>query len=354
VYYDGKAYVAITDGIVNQNPATKSSSWSTVNSEDFTSNVTPTGFTDMGGNAYSASGGALHTTSATVGDTYAQWSGSAASADTDRFVAKFTTDGSWTYLVAAIMMTAWNAYLGVAVHSTRDATNRRKLRLLIDNAAIAEFSTPGGAEFPDNSTFWLRITRSGNNITGEYFTTDPALGGVAVYTVGPFTLTGSNATNYGAGVVNKKPGVEIKNGSHLAKIDELKLERAGNTDAWDVIAETGPRGLSTWREAHSFAITSPIVKVYPGFFVSLATGQFAKIKKIRAQTDAGTATISVRKNGSAMSGLTGIAVSSTAGSTSPTENVVHLLSEDDLIDLDVTATSGATRLTITIFVEMVL
>jgi hypothetical protein len=103
----------------------------------------------------------------------------------------------------------------------------------------------------------------------------------------------------------------------------------------------------TWREVHSFAIDTPAVKIYPGFAVALATGQSASIKKVRAVTDAGTATVSVRKNGSNTTNFASISVSSTAATTTGTE----ALAEDNLIDLNVTAMSGAGRLTVTVVLE---
>jgi hypothetical protein len=110
------------------------------------------------------------------------------------------------------------------------------------------------------------------------------------------------------------------------------------------------------RQGHTWAIAGE-VRVASGdtdflmpFFVSLANGQTAKIVSCRYKINSGTsATVNVQRNGSNVSGLTGLNVSTTANTTTPTSID---LSENDQLSLVITSVNGTPKnLSFTIFIE---
>lgn len=116
---------------------------------------------------------------------------------------------------------------------------------------------------------------------------------------------------------------------------------------------TAPEWATTvTRLPHGFAVNGTIsaTESIPGFFISLPTGQTAELVAVRYKTVSGTATISVRKNGTGATGFTSLSVTSTAATTDPT-NVA--LASDDYLDVDITAVSSAVDLAVTVFVEYV-
>jgi len=112
----------------------------------------------------------------------------------------------------------------------------------------------------------------------------------------------------------------------------------------------------TYRIGHTYGVISKI-KVPNGqkdfiipFFVSLASGQTAKLVKARHKINAGTSvTCKLQKNGSDITGFTGISVTTTADDTDPTDVT---LANDDKIALVVTGTAGTPQnMSFTIFIE---
>ena len=110
------------------------------------------------------------------------------------------------------------------------------------------------------------------------------------------------------------------------------------------------------RIGHTWAISGEI-KVASGdtdflipFFVSLASGQTAKIVKARHVINSGTsATVKVQKNGADVTGFTGIVVGTTAGNTDPADVTI---ADDDKLALVVTAVNGTPKnMTFTLFLE---
>ncbi len=123
------------------------------------------------------------------------------------------------------------------------------------------------------------------------------------------------------------------------------------------VGPTGPAGPSAViRRGHTWAVSGEI-KVASGqtdfllpFFVSLAAGQTAKIVKARYVINGGTnCNVKVQKNGSDVTGFTGIVVTTTAAETDPADVAVV---DNDKLALVVNSVSGApTNLTFTLFIE---
>ncbi len=112
----------------------------------------------------------------------------------------------------------------------------------------------------------------------------------------------------------------------------------------------------TYRIGHTYGVISKI-KVPNGdkdfiipFFVSLASGQTAKLVKVRHKINAGTSvTCKLQKNGSDITGFTGISVTTTAADTDPADVT---LANNDKLALVVTGTSGNPQnMSFTIFIE---
>lgn len=111
----------------------------------------------------------------------------------------------------------------------------------------------------------------------------------------------------------------------------------------------------TVRTTHTFSIQGEIkvpsgdTDFIPPFFVSLATGQTGNIVKARYKINSGTsATCKITKNGSDLSGYTGISVGTTAAETTGAQAIA----DNDLIGLVVTAVSAVpTNLSFTIVME---
>ena len=114
--------------------------------------------------------------------------------------------------------------------------------------------------------------------------------------------------------------------------------------------------LKPYRIGHTYTISGEI-KVPVGdtdfinpFFVSVATGQTAKVVKVRYVINAGTSvTCKIQKNGADLTGFTSIAVTTTIGETDPSDQT---LADNDKLALVVTAVSGTPKnLAFTIFIE---
>ena len=122
---------------------------------------------------------------------------------------------------------------------------------------------------------------------------------------------------------------------------------------WAATAEAD----KVYRIGHTYAISGEI-KVPSGqtdfiipFFVSFATGQTAKLVKARHIINDGTSvTCKLQKNGSDVTGFTSISVTTTVGSTDPTDVT---LADDDKLALVVTAVSGTPKnMSFTLFLEL--
>lgn len=120
--------------------------------------------------------------------------------------------------------------------------------------------------------------------------------------------------------------------------------------------ESGGGGDKVYRIGHTYGIISKI-KVPNGqkdfvipFFVSLSSGQTAKLVKARHIINDGTSvTCKLQKNDSDITGFTSISVTTTAADTDPTDVT---LADNDKIALVVTAISGNPQnMSFTIFIE---
>ena len=106
----------------------------------------------------------------------------------------------------------------------------------------------------------------------------------------------------------------------------------------------------TIRIGHGFAVKGTAANgEIPGFFVSLPTGQTAKIVAAEHATESGTVTAQVRKNGTALTDLTALAVTSTPTLTDEDPDVS--LANRDYIDINLSSASTPADLRITVFVE---
>ncbi len=130
----------------------------------------------------------------------------------------------------------------------------------------------------------------------------------------------------------------------------------GDRLEWDGTNWVPASTAKTVRSGHTWAISGE-VKVAAGqtdfllpFFVSLAAGQSAKIVKARYVINGGTnCNVKVQKNGSDVTGFTGIVVTTTAAETDPADVA---LADNDKLALVVNSVSGTpTNLSFTLFIE---
>lgn len=96
---------------------------------------------------------------------------------------------------------------------------------------------------------------------------------------------------------------------------------------------------------HTYLIHGPIaipsgdLAFIPPFYVPIGTGQSCKLVRCRYKINAGTSvTAKLQKNGSDITGFTGISITTTTAETDPTDVT---LANNDLLALVVTAVSDA-------------
>lgn len=110
-------------------------------------------------------------------------------------------------------------------------------------------------------------------------------------------------------------------------------------------------------QEHTFVVTGTVAvpsgatNYLPPFFAAVREGTSLKLVGCRYKIHSGTsATVKVQINGSDATGFTGLVVTTTAASTTPT---AITLAHEDLVALVVTAVSGApTHLSFTLFFEL--
>ena len=174
----------------------------------------------------------------------------------------------------------------------------------------------------------------------------------------PTALSGGVITIINNGVKRLKIfpslGGDLGNGT-----DQPEFVKAGTSISY--VASSATRWFNTdnektYRIGHTYAVIDKI-KVPNGdkdfivpFFVSLASGQTVKLVKARYKINAGTSvTCKLQKNGSNVTGFTGISVTTTAGETDPSDVT---LADNDKLALVVTAISGVPKnMSFTIFLE---
>jgi len=86
-----------------------------------------------------------------------------------------------------------------------------------------------------------------------------------------------------------------------------------------------------------------------GFFVPVMTGTTVKVTECRYQTLSGSATVTLKKNGTGLTGFTSMSVTTTAASTDPTDQT---LADNDFINVDIDSTTSGQNLTVSIYFEV--
>lgn len=196
---------------------------------------------------------------------------------------------------------------------------------------------------------WAAVTGTGTVTSVSVVSANGFAGSVANSTTTPAitvttTITGILKGN-GTSISAATPGTDYLNPS-------------SNLDASKINTGTVPYANSyalAMRIGHTYAIYGS-VSVPAGdtdfiipFFVSLRTGQTATIIKARYIINSGTSvTCKLQRNGSDITGYTGISATTTVGETVQTQ----ALSDNDKLALVVTAVSGSPKnMTFTIFIE---
>lgn len=157
-----------------------------------------------------------------------------------RVVLKYTTDNPLTTPNIGVMIKRIDVdnYLTVR----RAATSIEIRHVTAGGASTVLASTAGLAALATSTSYWVLGKINGDDVTGEHWTTDPALGGVAAATVS-FTLTGAEKTLFGQDVLGNI-GASITPGSTAWRYDDLILRGAATADAFEVQRSTD--GGVTW------------------------------------------------------------------------------------------------------------
>ncbi len=170
-------------------------------------------------------------------------------------LAEYTTVGSVSVSSGVLNFGAGSDFAAVTAHSllaprvtikATASTTRNLGIILVNHTGTAMLSARINGATPSNvrvSTFvsnsgelsilsdiavgawatgnWLRVTKTGNVILAERWTTDPFLGGSPAGS-GTYTLTGAEATLYGAGV-SGRCGAHVS-GTPSWTADDLRIE----------------------------------------------------------------------------------------------------------------------------------
>jgi hypothetical protein len=102
--------------------------------------------------------------------------------------------------------------------------------------------------------------------------------------------------------------------------------------------------------SHNYTVPGDVeVATLVPFFVPVMSGTTVKVTECRYKCASGSGTISLRKNGSSITGFTSMSVSTTAASTNPTDVT---LADNDYLDVDVEGSSSMQNLTCSIYMEV--
>lgn len=144
-----------------------------------------------------------------------------------------------------------------------------------------------------------------------------------------------------------------------ANWQEVPLTPIGTTDIVDdaiTAAKLGPAALKfeqglSWAIAGDIIVPSGQLDVIPLAFVPVSATQVTKLLRVRYKIAAGTsATFKIQRNGSDVTGLTGLAAATTAAETAASPAVT--LTDDDTLQPIVTSVSGSPQnLSITAILE---
>lgn len=185
-------------------------------------------------------------------------------------------------------------------------------------------------------------------------------------------LAESDVTNLVTDLAAKIPNsiIDAKGDLIVGQADNVPIRLAVGTNGMTLMADStsaggvkwasGASGASgsskvwydthTWTIPDTIAVASGDTDFIPGFYIALATGQSTKIARCRYKINSGTsATVKLQKNGSDLTGFTGISVTTTSATTDPADQTV---ADNDLITLVVTAVSGTPKnLSFTVVME---
>lgn len=111
----------------------------------------------------------------------------------------------------------------------------------------------------------------------------------------------------------------------------------------------------TVRISHTFsisgtlAVASGATNYIPPFYISVPGGTSATIAGIRAKVRAGSVTVNVTKNGTSVTGLSAVSVTTTAATTNATGG--NTCADGDEIAIVLSSPSGADGLSVTIYLD---
>jgi len=131
-----------------------------------------------------------------------------------------------------------------------------------------------------------------------------------------------------------------------------KVDVAVNTTGLALSTHTHTFRLSyTWTVAGNVNVPAADVDYINPIFVGLASGQTAQIVGYKAVIHSGTsATLSLQKNGSAVTGITGVTITTTAGGAS---GLTVSLADGDMLAPVISSTSGGPQnLSLSVFYEV--
>lgn len=126
---------------------------------------------------------------------------------------------------AGVIVKRINATNYIRAYITDDgATSTLNLEAVVAGAGSALATGVAlGSRVSNGTPFWVRARIEGNVVTGEYFTQEPYPRLAATSTIGPVTLSGSNATAFGRGVAGTAGWLWIPQHSS-ATLDDFRDE----------------------------------------------------------------------------------------------------------------------------------
>jgi hypothetical protein len=155
-------------------------------------------------------------------------------------------------------------FLSALIFYTASATPAIQMSIYrtIDGSLGSQVTGPTNitaADFPQGVDRWLSVVTSGDQITFEFWKTDPVLGGAATATLGPYTLTSTNKTKFGAGIKGQV-GIHYDRAKEARAItfDDLRVSQPSFTDIAFVASNDG--NFRAQPEIHLIGpMTNPVI-----------------------------------------------------------------------------------------------